>query len=158
LDLWSAFGNIDLGWAEAELGDVEKGIERMRQGLAAYQATGARLWRPHFLYLLAGTLSKAEQAEEGLAVAKEALALADSTGERYSTAELYRLQGALMMRVAGQRSTPRSGMKRFATGASDHSYDAESCFAKGLQIAMEQGAKSWESRLLATMQQPKPSG
>src|SRR5258708_788389 len=64
LELWLAFGNIDLGWAEVELSEVEKGIERMQRGMLAYQATGAQLWRPHFLGLLAVALSKANRTAE----------------------------------------------------------------------------------------------
>ena len=65
----------------------------MRQGLAAYRATGAELARPYFLALLAEAYGKVGQAEEGLTVLAEALAVVDKTGERYYEAELYRLKG-----------------------------------------------------------------
>src|ERR1700687_4104956 len=45
----------------------------MRQGLTAYKATRARLWRPHFLGLLATALSKAGHVEDALATADEGL-------------------------------------------------------------------------------------
>src|SRR5262249_24493467 len=49
LELWRALGQFHLGWAEAELGNAQQGIERMQVGLATYEAAGAKLWCPHFL-------------------------------------------------------------------------------------------------------------
>ena len=40
---WLALGTILRGWALAEQGQGEEGIAQMRQGLAAYRATGAEL-------------------------------------------------------------------------------------------------------------------
>ena len=142
LDLWLGVGHIDAGWAAFELGTRQSGIDQMRRGLAACAATGVRLWRPHFLCLLASALSKADQTSDGLAVANEALALAASTGEHYSTAELHRLKGELIVRAkrdAGVRP------------ASDASMTADASFAEGLRIAREQGAKSWELRGLMSL-------
>ena len=138
LDLWRGIGSIDSGWAEFELGNRERGIEQMRQGLAACEATGARLWRPSFLALLASGLSRAGQKQEGLLVAKEALSLAHSTGEGYFTAELHRLQGELIMRAEA--------------GAADASAKASAAFAEGLRIAQKQRAKSWELRILTSLE------
>ena len=38
---WLAWGTIYRGWALAEQGQGEEGIAQIRQGLAAYRATGA---------------------------------------------------------------------------------------------------------------------
>jgi predicted ATPase len=103
----------------------------MQHALPAYEATGARLWRPHFLALLAGALDRENQTEKALAVATEALAVAESTGEGYSRAELYRLKGELIIKAA----VPGSAV------------EAEACFTEGLKIAQQQGAKSWELRI-----------
>src|SRR5262249_49892964 len=61
-----AIGTIFRGWALAEQGQREEGVVQMRQGLTALQATGAELWRPHFLTLLAEAYGKVGQVEEGL--------------------------------------------------------------------------------------------
>jgi predicted ATPase len=50
---WLAAGTILRGWALAEQGQGEEGIAQMRQGLAAYRATGAELERTYYLALLA---------------------------------------------------------------------------------------------------------
>ena len=41
------------GWALAQQGQAQEGIEQIHQGLIAYRATGAELARPYFLALLA---------------------------------------------------------------------------------------------------------
>jgi len=80
-----------------------EGIARIQQGIAAYRATGAELYQPHFLALLAEADGKAAQVEEGLAVLAEALAVVVKTGERFYEAELYRLKGELTLRSKVQR-------------------------------------------------------
>jgi predicted ATPase len=61
--------------------------------LDAWQATGAEVQRPYYLALLAEAYEKSGQAEEGLNVLAEALALVAKTGECWWEAELHRLTG-----------------------------------------------------------------
>ena len=95
LELWSAFGHIYRGWAVAEQGQVGDGLDELQRGLAAYDATGARLWRGHSLGLLAQALARAGRIEEARGTVAEALALVQQTGEQGSSAELRRLKGEL---------------------------------------------------------------
>jgi DNA-binding winged helix-turn-helix (wHTH) protein/tetratricopeptide (TPR) repeat protein len=95
MDFWVAFGKIDLGWAKAELGDRQQGIAQIKQGLEAHMATGARLWCPHFLGLLAEQFAKAERMEEALAAIEQGLSLAEETGEHYAMARLQRIKNEL---------------------------------------------------------------
>ena len=69
------------GWALAEQGQGESGIAQMRQGLAAWRATGAGIARTSYLALLAEAYGKVGQVEEGLRSLAEALALVDHSGE-----------------------------------------------------------------------------
>ena len=94
---WLACGTILRGWALAEQGQGEEGIAQMRQGLAAQQATGAEMYRPYCLALLAEAYGKVGQPEEGLNMLAEALAIVNKNGERFYEAELYRLQGELTL-------------------------------------------------------------
>jgi predicted ATPase len=105
LDLWQAAGNIDMGWAEAELGNRQHGIEQMQRGLATYVASGAKLWCPHFLSLLADQLGKAGRVEEGLSAITKALTLAEKNEEWYPMAELHRVQSELLLQTADQPAT-----------------------------------------------------
>jgi predicted ATPase len=97
---WSAVATILQGWVLAEQGEDDVGIAQMRQGLSAYQAVGAELWRPYFLVLLATTYGAAGQTEEGLSALAEARAIVESTGERWWEAEVYRAQGELCLQQA----------------------------------------------------------
>src|SRR5262249_32465875 len=81
------------GWALAEQGQAEDGIQQIQQGMAAARAMGMELVRPHFLALLAEAYGKTGQVEEGLTALTEALAAVERTGERMYEAELYRLKG-----------------------------------------------------------------
>jgi predicted ATPase len=97
--------------------------------LAAWQATGQELGRPFFLALLAEAYGKVGQADAGLSVIAEALALMDKIGERDHEAELYRLQGELFLRHAVPDAL-----------------QAEACFQQALTVARHQQAKSLELR------------
>jgi class 3 adenylate cyclase/predicted ATPase len=134
--LFLAQGNFSRGWALTEQGQVQEGLEQLRQGLGAWQATGAVLNQTYFLALLAEGYEKVGQREEGLNVLTEALAAVDKTGERYYEAELYRLKGELTLQSEVHSLTA----SRKA---------AEVCFHQALEVARQQSAKSWELR--ATM-------
>ena len=127
LDLWQAVGNIDLGWAEAELGNAERGIEQMQRGLGAYQVTGAKLWCPYFLGLLADQFAKAGRVEEGLAAITKALTLAGESGERYSMAELYRIKGELIIQTAES-----TGKSKLPANANPKTKDDSSTLGRAL--------------------------
>jgi class 3 adenylate cyclase/predicted ATPase len=129
---WWAMGTWLYGWALAEQGQEEDGIAQMRQGVTAWRATGAAVFVPTYLATLAEVSGKAGQVEDAQDLLREALALVEDTGERCWEAELYRLQGELLL----------------ARSAAEHT-EAESCFHQALDIARRQQAKSFELR--ATM-------
>jgi hypothetical protein len=62
--------------ALAAQGQGAEGIAQIRQGLAAYQATGAALGMPGFLARLAVAYGQVGQVDEGLHLVVEALAIA----------------------------------------------------------------------------------
>jgi predicted ATPase len=135
--VYTAMGRIFRGCALAEQeaepgagqGHVEEGMAQMQQGLAAWRTTGAAVFQPYGLALLAKASAQVGQPEAGLALLTEALALTNDRGERRWEAELYRLRGELLlMRSAAQHT------------------EAETCFRHALDIARRQQAKSWELR------------
>jgi predicted ATPase len=112
------------------LDSMDDGIALMKAGVAGWRATGAELFVPFFLALLAEAYGEAGREEEGLAALDEALAIVDKSGkdgERLWDAELSRVKGELLL------------------GNSD-AVQAEACFHEALRIARAQGAKSWELR------------
>jgi class 3 adenylate cyclase/predicted ATPase len=127
--LLTAMGMVFQGWVLAEQGRAEQGIERLRQGIAAFRATGAELLRPHFLSLLAEAYGKRARPDQGLEVLEEALALVDKTGERLHESEFYRLKGHLLL----GRSI-------------DHQAAAEACFQQARTLARQHQARSLELR------------
>jgi predicted ATPase len=92
---WLAGSAVLGGWADAAWGAPEQGLARLRQGLSNWAATGSVTYRTYYLGLLAETLIGQKLTDEAAAVLKEALDLAERTGEGLYEAELYRLRGAL---------------------------------------------------------------
>src|SRR5215510_7742416 len=133
-----AQGTILRGWALAEQGQAEEGIEQIRHGLATYQTVGAGMLQSYYLVLLAEAYGKAGQAEEGLAILAEALTVVDKSGERFYEAELYRLKGELTLQTSSQSLESRVK-------------DADVCFHKAIEIARQQQAKSLELRAVMSL-------
>src|SRR5262249_44339810 len=104
-----SWATIMQGWALTSLGQGEAGITRMRDGMAAMQATGAALRRPYYLALLATACGQVGRVEEGLSLLTQALTMAEQTGENWSLAELYRRKGDLLLNSIRfhNNSTPR---------------------------------------------------
>jgi predicted ATPase len=92
-----AYATCVRGWALAVQGQGKEGIAQMRQGLAAFRATGAENGRPYYLCHLAEAYGKVGQTEEGLNLVVEALAQVHKMGAHYTEAELYRLKGELTL-------------------------------------------------------------
>jgi DNA-binding winged helix-turn-helix (wHTH) protein/predicted ATPase len=141
LELWSAFGSINRGWARVEQGDMEGGIDELQRGLTAYQATGAKLWRPYSLGLLAQALSRAGRNEDGLSMVTEALSIVQHSGEDWATAELLRIKGELLIVRA------KNGDGLSSTSAAQ----AEKFLNEALSHAARQTAKSWELRIVTSL-------
>src|SRR5271156_2298491 len=97
--LCAGCGRILQGWAHAQKGEATTGIARIRDGLAAAEATGTRLYTPFYLTLLAEALALAGKIDEALAALDDALAKAAVSGERGWDAEIHRLCGELTGRL-----------------------------------------------------------
>jgi predicted ATPase len=105
---WRAYGTALCGCVKVKNGDVADGISLLRSGSAAYRATGAEVWMPHFLDLLARACDVAGQIEEALIQLDDALQIVERTGERSLAAELNRHKGQLLLRQGafrGRRGT-----------------------------------------------------
>jgi predicted ATPase len=129
LPLHVGTGTCWRGWALAMQGQGEVGLAELGQGLAVVMATGAALWRPLCLILLAEAAGSMGQVEEGLRLLAEALTVLEAIGRGDLLAQAYRLQGKLLL-CQPVPDAPQAG----------------ACFQQTLAIAQRQQAKSWELR------------
>ena len=97
------------GWALAETGHVDEGIEMTKQGMAGWQGAGAEIARPWWLTLLAQQYRHKGDLESAVAAVEEGLATVERSGERIWLPELRRLRGDLMLDLdASQTEEARS--------------------------------------------------
>jgi class 3 adenylate cyclase/predicted ATPase/ABC-type transport system involved in cytochrome c biogenesis ATPase subunit len=122
------------GWATAQLGECEKGIAEIQEGLEKQRATGALLYESYTLGLLADACIKNERYRQALDFLDRAqLRLNEENSERFYAAEIYRLLGETHLR-------------------SHQDLDqAERYLCKGLELAREQRARAFELKLCTSI-------
>jgi class 3 adenylate cyclase len=131
---WAALGTSLRGWALAVQGQGEEGMAQIRQGIAAYRATGGVLVVPYLCTVLADVDDHLGHTEEGLQALAEAHTLVEQHEERYWEAEVCRLRGVLLLQQTG---TPQEG--------------AEVWLWRALDVARHQEAKSLELRAATSL-------
>ena len=141
---WVGFGTCWRGWGLAMQGQGTEGMAQMHQGMATILATGQMLARSFCLVLLAEAAGHIGQMAEGLRLLTEALAVLEASRRGDLLAEVYRLQGELLLRQASQEAI-----------------QAEVCFQQAQAIACRQQAIAWELRAAVSLsrlwqQQGKP--
>src|SRR5262249_61141593 len=102
----------------------EAGLAQVRQGIAAWRATGAALTVPFLCTLLAEVADDLGYTEDGFQALVEAHTLVEQQEERYWEAEVSRLRGILLLRQTG---TPQ--------------VEAEAWLQRALDVARRQVAK-----------------
>jgi predicted ATPase len=104
-------------------------MAQVRQGIAAFRATGAALAVPYLCTVLAEVCDRLGHPADGLQALAEAHTLVEQHEERYWEAEVCRLRGALLLKQPG---TPQA--------------EAEAWLQRALDVARRQEAKSLELR------------
>ena len=131
--IWRAAGVIMRGWALSKQGQFREGIDEICSGLGAWRSTGAEIFLPFYLGVLAQAYARAGQIGEGLKTLDTALDTVAQNEERLYEAELYRLKGELLL----MDDSPES--------------DVEGCFRRAIRVASHQGAKTLELRASASL-------
>jgi len=127
---WIAWATFFEGWVMGAGGNEADGIALMEKGLNGWRGAGIRIVEPYLLALLSEMCLRAgriETAGERLAEARDRI---EKTGECWWEAELYRLEGEVLL----------------AAGDKGHVDRAEACFRQALEVAARQGATSLELR------------
>jgi predicted ATPase len=125
---WRAYGRCHQGALAIKRGDLNAGLRLLRAGFDELGGSKPAL-RVNAL-LMAEAMGRAGQMADGLAAVEEALAWAESTGERWAMSEVLRLKGELVL----------------LQGAPGAAAASEDCFRQALDWARRQGALSWELR------------
>jgi predicted ATPase len=126
---WAAQGTSVRGWALALQGQGEEGLAQIRQGIAAWRATGTALVVPYLCTWLADVAAHLGHPEDGLQTLAEAHTLVEQQEERWWEAEICRLRGVLLL---------KNSMTSQA--------EAEAWLQRALDVARRQEAKSLELR------------
>ena len=135
-DYYLGWATIITGWADAALGNCDEGISNIHQGLEILQATGGKRSLPYYTSLLAETYSMNGQYELGLQTLKKALSIAIEITEPWWTAEIYRLQGEILLNISP------NNLKK-----------AETSFITALKIAREQKSIALQLRVATSLSQ-----
>jgi DNA-binding response OmpR family regulator/class 3 adenylate cyclase/predicted ATPase len=126
---WINCGHIFRGWAAICRGEIDRGIEVLQAGVAAWRGTGARLWLPTFLALEAEAYAAGGRSDEALQTIERALTESKETGECWATPELLRRKAGLLLTTG-----------RAAPG------EIENLLVSGLALARRQGQRCFELR------------
>jgi predicted ATPase len=124
---YGAVGLLFRGWCLAALGEAAEAEARLREGMAAYRATGTTLYLSGFLRMSAEAHARIGRNSAALEQIHEAFQVMEATSQRWDEAEIHRVHGGLLL-AAGD-----------AEGAA-------ASFRRAQAIARQQGAGLWELR------------
>jgi predicted ATPase len=128
---WLAGGLFVAGWGACQLGDLEGGVQRIREGLGLYKTMGVLVSVPYYTSYLGEACLKLGRIDEGLAAVDGALELSRTNAGCGFIPELLRLRGELL-----KDRNPA---------------EAESCFRQALAMAGDQGAVLWGTRAAVSL-------
>jgi predicted ATPase len=129
---WLAWGLTFCGWSSTALGQPEDGVTLLTRGRSMLGAIGAVGSTAVGLMMLTEAYAKLGRPIEGLNCLVEAGQIIETTDERHTESELYRLRGDLLS-AAGDRAA------------------AEQNYHEALSIARRQSAKALELRAATSL-------
>jgi len=99
LIFWQAGGELMGGWSAARLNGDRGGVEKVRRGVRAWQASGAELHLPTWYGVLADAMLAVGASDEAGETIDHGLALAEGRNEMFAAATLWRLKGRVAARL-----------------------------------------------------------
>ena len=131
---WHALGTLHKGAGLLLQGRPEEALPLLVEGYAAFRGTGAAVRVPSYLGMLGDAYTRLGRFEDAHRALDEALAVAEKNDDRCHEAELYRLQGELLLAESPDRYA-----------------DAEACFRGAVETARGQQSKGWELRATTSL-------
>jgi class 3 adenylate cyclase/tetratricopeptide (TPR) repeat protein/ribosomal protein L40E len=131
---WIPWGRFNRGWALAELGQVEKGVAEMEEGITGFDRLGGVPFQRFSIALLAHGHARLGRHSQGLNMLDKALEHVERSGEFDGQAEMLRLKGEMLL-MGNQPAAP----------------EAEECFRAALEVARAQEARWWELRATTSL-------
>jgi predicted ATPase len=124
---WANCGAILKGWAAVCAGQVDQGLQKLREGITAWQKAGAHLWLPMFFMLQARASAKAGRNKEALTTIERAIVACENSGERWAMAEVLRTRASLLSHAGAAKRG-----------------EVEDILLQSLDVAQRQGARWWQ--------------
>jgi predicted ATPase len=133
---WKAYGMIHRGCVLAMTGNASSAVQAISSGISAYRSIGSTMIVPFYLLYLAKAHADLRQFDDASRRHDEALAMVETTKERWCEAEVHRIAGEVAL------MSPEPDVAK-----------AEACFDRALAVARAQQAKSFELRAAMSMAQ-----
>jgi len=131
--VWAAFGSVGRGQALLGLNQPNEAIIELRNAIGSLRSLGTHLCLAGCLLWIAEAQIKLGQIEAALATLKEAGTETERASDRLYEAEVYRLTGEALAMIQSEAAREREN------------------FARAIEIARHQSAKSWELRATMSM-------
>jgi predicted ATPase len=128
LPLFLAWGTFLRGWVRSCAGDRE-GEAEMRRGLALAREIDSRLFEPLCETLLAEVEAETHRVETALARLDNQIAMIDKRGQHWFDAEIYRVRGALLLKIQSPNIAA-----------------AEAAFMRAINVAQRQETRTFAIR------------
>ncbi|MCA1557417.1 MAG: hypothetical protein LC731_02625, partial [Acidobacteria bacterium] len=143
-----AWSSAHHGLSVASLKQGEHGIKEARESIDRQRAMGAELARPNFLSMMAEVQGIYGRVDEGLATVRDALSIAERTGECAKASMIYNVKGELLLKKLELQSSPLSTTPTDDADSEAETLvkEAEESFLNAIRVAREQNARSWELR------------
>jgi predicted ATPase len=126
---WGGWGLALKGCVSTLTGRAAEAVQDIASGIVAMRSTGNTMWRPLFLSHLARAHAEIYQFDTTWTNIREAVTAVETTKENWYEAEINRVAGEIAL-----------------LGTESDAAKAEAYFARALEIARKQKAKSWELR------------
>jgi class 3 adenylate cyclase/predicted ATPase len=131
---WKALGTAERGRLFAVTGKAADAVRAITSGINSLRATGATLYEPHFLSLLALAHAELGQLDDAWRCIDDAIEKVERSKEKWCEAEVHQIAGEIALKSLAPDTEK-----------------AEKHFDRALAVARQQQAKSWELRAAMSM-------